>query len=131
MLAPKKKANTKPSRQRRVEPSLTAKAFGIRLSILFDAARWDACRNLVDQAEAEWMESQRQPAATWAQLEAITVADLNLTTSTFQMLERHGIRNVGELLDRTAADLVAIPYFGARRLAEVRAAVKPLVSRMP
>jgi len=49
------------------------------------------------------------------------VSALNLSVRPRLCLERLGIRTLGELVQRTGAELLATPNFGQPSLAEVRA----------
>ena len=71
--------------------------------------------------EAEGIEIGPSPtdAALAADL-ALPIEDLQLTIRSYNCLKREGIHSVGELVDRSEADLLDIRNFGAKSIDEVK-----------
>lgn len=56
----------------------------------------------------------------------LPIAALELPIRTHNMLEEEGVFTVGDLLNRSAEDLLRLPNFGQKSLAEVYAALSQL-----
>ena len=58
-----------------------------------------------------------------AQVAAIELDDLSLTTRAHNSLDNAGIKTVDQLCKRRASDLLDIPYFGIGQLEEIEVAL--------
>lgn len=54
------------------------------------------------------------------------IEELNLTPTTYNLLKNDGIHTIGDLTERTRAELLDISGFAEKRIAEVETALKPL-----
>jgi DNA-directed RNA polymerase subunit alpha len=57
---------------------------------------------------------------------AITVEDLNLSVRSYNCLKREGINTVGDLVQKTEAELLDIRNFGQKSIDEVKAKLEEL-----
>jgi DNA-directed RNA polymerase subunit alpha len=57
---------------------------------------------------------------------AITIEELNLSVRSYNCLKREGINTVGELVEKTEAELVDIRNFGQKSIEEVKAKLEEL-----
>ena len=57
---------------------------------------------------------------------AITIEDLNLSVRSYNCLKREGINTVGDLVQKSEADLMDIRNFGQKSIDEVKAKLEEL-----
>ena len=101
--------------KRSMKPADAMASAGKTLVELFGLAR-----ELNANAEGIEMGPSIQDAALAADM-ALPIEDLDLTVRSYNCLKREGIHTVGELVNRSEADLLDIRNFGSKSIDEVKA----------